>query len=355
MKLAQPLGQKMDQAGAPFRRAVESGEKAMQVLQKAQENFEQVQQEVMQAHTDLEMLMQEAPLQVMPVPPGEILGSFDRNHRKSVEPGCRTTTRQLGPRNPGVEADPPDPFGYPVPGGWCSLGCRVGRRTGSRGDGGLRGGTCSRRAAGRSNGEHTDNTTAEAGQCPVLAGPKVANSSHAESQRHGFFALSQRACAIIPDWQVPEILHRVSVYCCVGMLQHAPWETLPACFDQTCGYPGEGPLTTLDSPDTPGMCLTPTQEIRTCDMVRRKTKEKRGERKVCRACETPAHSERMVSSAGNVMCGHATQHVAGLLRLCIVVGCQALLRMSPRAKAAPRCSAAAQPKEHLDCCKAWSR
>ena len=35
------------------------------------------------------------------------------------------------------------------------------------------------------------------------------------------------------------------------------------------------------------------------------------------------------------MCGHATQHGAGLLRLYIVVGCQALLRMSPKAKAAP--------------------
>ena len=36
-------------------------------------------------------------------------------------------------------------------------------------------------------------------------------------------------------------------------------------------YPGEGPLTTLDTPDAPGVCLTPTQEIMTCDMIRRKT------------------------------------------------------------------------------------
>ena len=40
----------------------------MQALQKAQENFEQAQQEVMQAQTDLDLLMQEAPLPVMPVP-----------------------------------------------------------------------------------------------------------------------------------------------------------------------------------------------------------------------------------------------------------------------------------------------
>ena len=32
------------------------------------------------------------------------------------------------------------------------------------------------------------------------------------------------------------------------------------------------------------MCLTPTQEIMTCDMVRRKTKEKRGAYMICRAC-----------------------------------------------------------------------
>ena len=68
MRQAQLLGQKVDQARARFRRAVEAGEKAMQALQKAQEDFEQAQQEVMQAQTDLEKLMQEAPLPVMPVP-----------------------------------------------------------------------------------------------------------------------------------------------------------------------------------------------------------------------------------------------------------------------------------------------
>ena len=68
MKQAQPLGQKMDQARARFRRAVEWGEKAMKAVQKAQENLEQAQQEVVQAQTDLDKLMQEAVLPVMPVP-----------------------------------------------------------------------------------------------------------------------------------------------------------------------------------------------------------------------------------------------------------------------------------------------
>ena len=75
-------------------------------------------------------------------------------------------------------------------------------------------------------------------------------------------------------------------------------------------------------------------------------REARG-RTVCRACETPFHPERMVSSAGTVMYGLATQHVAGLWRFYTVVVCQALLRMSPQAKGDPRGSAAAQPKEHL--------
>ena len=93
--------------------------------------------------------------------PGQILGSFDRNHRKSVDTGRRTTTRQPGPRNPGVEADPPDLYGYPVPGGWCSLGCRVGRRTGSRVTGPRR---------GRSRGDMADFEEAHApGRPPVEA------------------------------------------------------------------------------------------------------------------------------------------------------------------------------------------
>ena len=52
------------QARARFRRAVESGEKAMQALQKAQANFEPAQQEMMQSQTDLDRIMEEAPLPV---------------------------------------------------------------------------------------------------------------------------------------------------------------------------------------------------------------------------------------------------------------------------------------------------
>ena len=68
MKQAQPLGQKMDQARARLRRAVEAGEKARVNVLKAQENFEQAKQEVIQAHTDMHKLLQEAFLPAMPTP-----------------------------------------------------------------------------------------------------------------------------------------------------------------------------------------------------------------------------------------------------------------------------------------------
>ena len=68
MKQAQPLGQKMHQARARLRPAVESGEKAMEALQKAQETFEQAQQEVVHAQMDPDELIQEAPLPVKPAP-----------------------------------------------------------------------------------------------------------------------------------------------------------------------------------------------------------------------------------------------------------------------------------------------
>ena len=47
---------------------VEAGEKAQDALQKDQANFEQAQQEVVEAQTDLDKLMQEALLPVIPVP-----------------------------------------------------------------------------------------------------------------------------------------------------------------------------------------------------------------------------------------------------------------------------------------------
>ena len=116
MTQAQRLGLKMDQARARCRRAVEPGETAMEAMQMAQENFEQAQQEVIQAQMDLDKLIQEAPLPVMPVPQvqcklGQNFGSFDRHYRKHVETRRRATTRSPDTGNPGVEGNPSGLFG----------------------------------------------------------------------------------------------------------------------------------------------------------------------------------------------------------------------------------------------------
>ena len=64
------------------------------------------------------------------------------------------------------------------------------------------------------------------------------------------------------------------------------------------------------------MSLTPTQGFMTCDMIKRaKREKKRGPHEILQGS---------------------------------VASCQALLRMSAKAEAAPRGSAAAQSKEHLD-------
>ena len=97
--------------------------------------------------------------------------------------------------------------------------------------------------------------------------------------------LSQRACALS--------LGKVLKFCflttctvawlCSIARRGRHW---PTCFDQTCGCPSEGPLTTLDSPEAPEPSLTPTQEFRTCCMVRRKKKGSKWKNQVCKACES---------------------------------------------------------------------
>ena len=50
VRQAQSMGQRMDQARARFRQAVDAGEKAQEAMLKVQANFEQAQQEVMKAN-----------------------------------------------------------------------------------------------------------------------------------------------------------------------------------------------------------------------------------------------------------------------------------------------------------------
>ena len=74
----------------------------------------------------------------------------------------------------------------------------------------------------------------------------------------------------------------VAVALCPSTLAKSHWAD---CFDQTRGFPGEGPMTTLDSPDAIGPSLTPTQELRVCVMTRRMTRGEKWENEVCRVCE----------------------------------------------------------------------
>ena len=261
MKKAEHLGQKMDQARIIFRRAVESGEKAMEVMHKAQESFEQAQQEVIRAQTDLENFMQEAPLPVLAA------RQVNVSLCKTLETLTRLVETMWNPRRQPREhlvraiqcrRISFRPLRHPGSGSRPSAGRRArcgppdhGRER-CRPDGRFRGFACPgrpRRQRKRGAGEQAE--------------PQLTQVQ----QGHG--TLSSLAAS-------------TRSRCCLGPLYDSPKETL-ACFDQTCVYPGEGQLTTLDAPVVQDMCLTPTQEFVTCAMVRRKTREKMNEK--CGACE----------------------------------------------------------------------
>ena len=264
MKQAQPLGQKMDQARTRFRRAVESGDMAMEAPHKAQDNFEQAQQEVIQAQTDLDRLMQEAPLPVMPVP--QVNVSLVRTLEALI----------------GIIENLWNPDARQPP-------------------------------------EHLIRAIQESRQ--------ILQTSSVILSQEGTFGAFETCMCDHPS------LGKFLKFCFTSfalLLGSAPGRHWPACFDQTCGNPGEGPLTTLESPDAPELRLTPTQKITTCDMVRRKTKEKRSGHQLCRACESPLQPRQNGLKCRKCQYGHATQHVEGLLRIYIVVVCQALLRMRSR-------------------------
>ena len=293
MGQAQPVGQRMDQARARFRRAVEAGEKAQEATLKAHANFVQAEQDVVLAQMDLHKGHAGSPIASDASPTsqrdlGQIFGSFDRTYRKHVESRGRTTTRPTGSRNPRVEGNSSDLTIDPVPGRRRSHGGRDGRRAGpralgpgrgrSRRDGRLRGGARCRRAELRQTRkaaaerepptppqQKTRTTELEAlanGSAPLSQVQFL--TSHAESQGHGTrhaFATSTRANPSLGD----KFLKFCSLVICTAacFCPHArPGRRWPTCFDQTCGYPGEGPLTTLDSPEEPEPSLIQTQELR---------------------------------------------------------------------------------------------
>ena len=185
---------------------------------------------------------------------------------------------------------------------------------------------------------------------PAIAGPTVVGTSHAESQKHGTFGAVATCMCDHPS--IGKFLRGcITILCIVALVCSGahPGRHWPTCFDQTCGYPGEGPLTTLDSPDARLRRVTWSGAKRKRSEVGTSCVE----RVTPPSLSPPSNPDRMVSSAGNVMCGQRSMW-KGCCGLYIVVVCQTLLRMSAKAKAASRGSAAGQPKEHLDRCKARS-
>ena len=217
MRQGQPMGQRMDQARARFRRAVQAGEKAQEAMLKAQANFEQTQQEIVQA----QQAHAGSPIA------SNASSTSQRQLGQSLE--AQTVlienmprgwaTRPTGSCNPGVEGNSSDFISDHVPGrvrsfggrGWCRAGKRAmgpGRGRGRRG-GRLRGGARSRRAdgggeagtQGRGGTRTSDAATEEdlnhgAGgvgerECTTFAGPAFNYESRAESQG------PQRTCALI--------------------------------------------------------------------------------------------------------------------------------------------------------------
>ena len=89
--------------------------------------------------------------------------------------------------------------------------------------------------------------------------------------------LSQGACARIPAL--------ASSLDSASSLSAQLLGSVPVSAWVDTGQPAKVLMTTLDSPDILGPNLTPTQELQTCVLKRRKTRGIRWENRVCRACE----------------------------------------------------------------------
>ena len=234
--------------------------------------------------------------------------------KKLVEPSGRATG-PIGSGNSRVEGHSSDFICALVPGRGCSCGDRGRRRAGpralgsgrgrGRGDGGLRRDACPRRAVGRFGAgtqdcdrmqtDHAPTTEKDANrgagdsgerERPTCAGPAVINESHAEFKGHRIrHAFATSMCA---HPGIGKLLRFCLLsFCAVAWFctRECPGGHWPACYDQTRGFPGEGPMTTLDSPVISGPSLTPTQELQTCVLKRRKTRGIKWESRVCSSCE----------------------------------------------------------------------
>ena len=132
---------------------------------------------------------------------------------------------------------------------------------------------------------HYNGTVSRAVRSPANTGQHVVSASHVEPHRHGTLcSCTARACSPGTGKLLRYCTMHLSVAVALSPSTHAKshW---PDCFHQTCGFPGEGPMTTLDSPDAIGPSLTPTQELMACVMTRRRTRGEKWESEVCKVCE----------------------------------------------------------------------
>ena len=309
-KQAQPMGQRMDQARARFLRAVEAGEKAQEAMLEAQASFEQAQQEVVQAQLDLHRLMQEAPLPAMPAP--QVNVSLVKSLEALTEAGpppvqlihaiqesraiLETSLAILSQE--GRAAMEAETSAEQDPELWDQDEDEAEEMEGfeeAHAPGGM---TVEVRQARKAAAERTPMTPPQQKKTRTTEPEALAKGSARLSQvqllstramqnrkEHGTgdaFATSMRA-----DPSFGKFLKFCFLSICTVACSHArPGRRWPTCFDQTCGYRGEGPLTTLDASEGPEPSLTPTQELRTCVTVRRKTKGDKWRNQVCRPCKS---------------------------------------------------------------------
>ena len=307
---AQPMGQRMDQARARFRRAVEAGQKAQQAMLKAQVNVNRVKSlEALTGRVE-NMWNPEAGL-----PPDPLIHAIQES-RATLQTSSAVLSQEGGAAmeaETGAEQDPElwdqdegeaedaaDFEEAPAPGG-PPVEPRQTRKAAAE-----RGPMTPQKKTRTAEPEALAKGSAPLSQVQLLPREPCRTPGHGTRRA---FATSICFLAIcIVAW-----------FC-----SHArPGRRWPTCFDQTCGYPGEGPLTTLDSPEAPEPSLTPTQEVRTCVVVRRKTKGVKWRNQMCRACEsflTPEKNGYACTNFQTWACSAECERVVVSMHCCRLTG-----------------------------------
>ena len=278
MRQAQFPGQRKDQARARFKKAVVTGEKAMETLQKAQQAFEQAHQEVVQAYMDLEHLEREASSPVVPnlQTNANLVGTLETltgiiEHLWNLDAG-RPLENLVSARR------------------WQQRRSKNSQTSRSTRKSTWR---TSKRCTHREH--HNQTGRRQARDLPVLHDQRsrglrrphaaIVRPGHAESQGHGTLEPHDAYSCNDPGPGRQMTCWLFWLYLSGWLWATSLGRAWPACFYQTCGYPGEGPITTLDEPRMPDQCCAPIQEHLACATARRRTKEKLVGDETCVFCK----------------------------------------------------------------------